>query len=332
MKPYIYENMWTQELEDAIEASPTKPLIAEMFYKYGLKVYAQNTNDDLGRRDMFIMTLDGYPYCGVYVDEVMVHNKTTLSTTYKLQYNYYSNYYRKERGRDNDDRKLLRSTRLSNLMKSLEKNKAVASSIDEINGNRQHEQFIYYTRHGLDTKRTQKNPNTLNIIRLHSLLDSAVNQKSIDEETLEYCKSILDLWNKADENSKLFLHEMASMFENDYYILYEDISDGILVGKAKMTMNDTKDNAVAIEIVEPFQRVKQIEDYENYSELASYITMYKVFTEENDIFKYKTKVKTEGGLLSYVDTYIKELNIAINYTSTNSHFDGVWMFIPLTVA
>ena len=38
MKNYIYDRMWSQELEDAIEQDKVKPLIMELYYKYGMKV------------------------------------------------------------------------------------------------------------------------------------------------------------------------------------------------------------------------------------------------------------------------------------------------------
>ena len=117
MKRYIYQGTWSQELEDAVETSISKPIVEEMFYKFGLTVYAKSNRKD----DSFLMTMEGLPYCEVYAEKVL-NIKTGEEC---ISYAYYSDHYAKERGQDSEDKRTLRSVKLSKLISTIEKNKAL---------------------------------------------------------------------------------------------------------------------------------------------------------------------------------------------------------------
>jgi hypothetical protein len=141
MKPYIFAECYDEALENLIEKDRAKPLIEEMFYQYGLKVmhsipllrvkYGKDvtyvssfelaTSVDV-ISNAFILTLDGLPYCAVYVADL---DKPT--------YCYYSLFYHKDRAKyGNDDRGTLRSIHIDNLLKTIDKNKAMPCDQDII--------------------------------------------------------------------------------------------------------------------------------------------------------------------------------------------------------
>jgi hypothetical protein len=141
MKPYIFAECYDEALENLIEKDRAKPLIEEMFYQYGLKVmhsipllrvkYGKDvtytSNFELATSvdnisNAFILTLDGLPYCAVYVAEL---DKPT--------YCYYTLFYHKDRAKyGNDDRGTLRSIHIDSLLKNIDKNKAMPCDQDII--------------------------------------------------------------------------------------------------------------------------------------------------------------------------------------------------------
>lgn len=142
MKPYIFAECYDEALENLIEKDRAKPLIEEMYYQYGLKVmhsipvarvkfgkeimYTSNFFHELTDKNdcsnAFILTLDGLPYCAVYVADL---DKPT--------YCYYSLFYHKDRAKyGNDDRGTLRSIHIDSLLKTIDKNKAMPCDQDII--------------------------------------------------------------------------------------------------------------------------------------------------------------------------------------------------------
>jgi hypothetical protein len=315
MKRYIYETCWTQGLEDEIESVPnTKALIEEMYYRFGLKVYDKAKG--LGATKSFLMTLDGLPYCEVYTEM----NWNTKKEADELTYCYYSQYYSKSRGSDENDRRTLRSTKLSKLMTTLEKNNAIMPdhthllTFDLIT-----DATLTVRRKGVKAHKSMYDLEDTSTLQL--LLEHAVNKVPLEGETLKGFQVILDKWNKADHDVKQATDKMETMFGNEFYIIGETQEEGFAIASAKVT--EFSNNKVKYELVKPFQRVMSLDDYEHIDEIRPVLTMYKLFLEGED----KQRMMA---LSPMTREYYEDLNIITTYSGypAGSSYIPLWTLIP----
>jgi len=326
MKAYIYESVWTQELEDAIESSPTKPLIMEMFHKFGLKAYARFVSDEYGGNKLdnaFMMTLDGFPYCRVDVSEVSKLDADG-NEVFIPQYSYRSAFYTKARSSSNGDNKTLSSIKLSSLMKTLEKNNAVPTSMEELTDKTAINGIIAQIRNKQAVRETRKNPYDVNPDYIQEALASilAGDNTAMSHDTLNHCKFILDKWQRVDQDNKTYQENMNSILGNEMHILYTDKADGIVVGKVKLELNADKDRVRSVDVVEPFRRYLDIHDYENFADIGGLLTMFKVHLEGLD------RSRIIKDYFYCKDDYLPDLNIASYYTDGQSYDGGIWLCLP----
>lgn len=319
MKNYIYEPMWSQELEDIIENDKAKPLIMEMFYKHGFRVYdVARTNRMLGEVDeegnvhdvtrasyKFMLTLDGLPYCQVFVDDA-----TYKSTTYC----YYSPFYKKERGHDETDRHTIRSAKISGLMRILDKYKCVVETPEVVLGtdatyyipNVAHQVFL---REG-EGKGYIGKPDFSNTQQYEVLHAYMTGTKLTVEKDAEL-KNIFDIWTKSVETERHANDKVRSMYGNDFYILAETIGKGICVGKARFKYEEYADKLMRnppFEITDSFLRVNSLDELEGYDDLKAMVTMYKVWRDANTPAHYLTDDK----IISRDSGYVKDLDVVVS--------------------
>lgn len=332
MKNYIYENLWTQQLEDLIESSLTKPLIIEMYYKYGLKVYDMKLhsiwNKRLHRHDEtreFFMTLNGMCSCSVHTREGK-DNKT--------EYVCYSPFYSKDRAHDDMDRHSIFSVKLSNVIKMIDKNKAIRLDSTEIV---QHHDIVGSIQsmwvRDLGVGKERKRIDILDAHHIQKLLAYTLNEierKDIDEETLSLSKVCLDKWRDVDKNNEMVNTTIRSIFCKDFYLLGVDEGEGLMIGKVVAGVGEgndtlkTESSNIALNEVEPFQRVRSIEDYEYKDDIIPALTMLKLTLEptRNELIKH--------GIPYNLDRVFPDLNVATYYKSRGNYYAGAWLLIPTT--
>lgn len=335
MQAYIYENMWTQELEDAVENSLAKPIVLEMFYKYGLKVIAWQTQSKYSydesayivsaNKDCYILSFNGMPACSVMAEDIGLENGQES----KIEYSIFSKHIVKDRGRDNADRHTLRSVKLSQLIKSIEKRKIMddmdTSIIPSVKS-------LLHTSYGhISTQRDRKRVvDTDNDTEdIHSLLKAffgMVEKDSLSPNTISNGKVILDKLNKTDENNKTHLMELTRMYK-DAYIIYADATDGYVVSRVKVNLTeDVRDYLRKDEDIEeliPTQRVLKLEDHPEFSNFGGVLTMFKVWAEDHIHY---TMVKD---IIPERDTYWKEFDVTSYYKDTKSQHEGAYLCIPM---
>lgn len=315
MKNYMYEPMWSQEIEDMIESgdlTEVKPLVEEMFYKYGLQVY----DIDILKRKVY-MTLDGLPYCDVSAE---------TNNDGGITYLYRSDYYAKERGRDFDDRHTFYSNKLSSLMKALEKKGAVATSTeDALNYNligatiRQLEQGI---------KNTSKSAWDMDAGHMHEMLKvyfGEIDKSDISEESIKHCKVILDTYNKADDNKRHRQERIDSFVANGLYVIGKDYGSGYIMGK--ISMSKDKDNRTITVIEEPFHRVKSISESTLFSNLSGVIPLIKVYFEQRK-GSYSFMGDESDVMIPVTDHYFEDLDVCTTYKTSLSRYVQIWLMIP----
>jgi hypothetical protein len=328
MQNYIYESCWTQALENAIESDGAKPLIMEMFYKYGLRVYEMKVGNPIIE---YLLTLDGFYYGSVWVDEVY----DTNTNTNKIEYCYLSPIFKKQRGTSDRDRQTLRSTKLASLMRTLEKNKAVPSDSKE--ACRGYGHIIRAVNEVLkdinENKRFDKDRTDISVSDMQKLLELVATDMSKNDITVELkdrCKILLDKWNTIDKNADSYKRKARMMFQNPFYVIHKSASLGYVVGKVMYKLDPADyhfTDSDLIEEIEPFRRVLTIEDYES-DELNAIFAMYKIHVEGNPDYEGRYDKQTH---MIWSDTHIRDLNIGAYYSSRDSHYGGAWLVIPLQI-
>ena len=330
MKNYIYDNMWTQELEDTIENDKAKPLIMEMFYKHGFRVYDAEAYTNWGqsyaelkeefynqekRINKFMLTLDGLPYCQVYVDEVAQG---------KTEYCFYSPYFEKERGRDQQDKRTVRSAKISGLMRMLEKYGCVQDSPEKIiTSDSMH--FIpssvgthIIRNSGLPSKPIHSQ------LQQYEVLEAYMTGKRFTVEKDDELKKLFDIWAKEVETERHAVSKVQLMFGNEFYLVIETGGDGICYGKIKFNFDKDSIRGATYEVTDSFQRVKSIDDVDD--EIKPALTMYKIWSESNVPEHYQNK----GKIISNDTGYIKDLEMVVTAGRYGSDdFSMRFLAIPL---
>ena len=334
MKNYIYEPMWTQDLEDMIEADKARPLIMEMFYKYGLRVYAVTSSATMlewiegeekkvtKSRLRYMMTLDGLPYCQVYANE---HSDG------KVDYCFYSPYFEKQRGRDRNDKRTIRASKISGLMRMLDKYSCVMdspervlepSSIKNAGGN------MYYRI----SENTRHNP-VPNIDKDNVMLlaKAYFNGEKLKPEANQQIKEWFDKRTEWEHTERQSSDRVKSTLGNEFYILAESYQDfGICIGKGRLNFTGESVRDAEFEVTDSFQRVPNISDYSNYDELKAPLTMYKIYMED----KYPSQMQLLSNInkiiSNYGGGYSEDLNMLnLNMGSNSDSFSMSILVIPV---
>lgn len=313
MKNYIYESMWTQELEDLIENDKAKPLIMEMFYKHGFRVYqvikqsVGGLNDDERFINKFMLTLDGLPYCQVYVDNM----------TDNTNYCFCSPFYEKERGRDRMDKSTIQSSKISGLMRMLDKYKCVVDTPERVIGT----DAIYYIPATVERELLKDEPRgkpDCTNTEQYEVLKAYMTSTKLPEDKHTAMKNMFDKWTKTMETERHAVEKVQSMFGKDFYILGETSCEGICVGKARIMYKDsTSLRNVPYEITDSFQRVKSLDELEGHDDLKAAVVMYKVWMESNLSPHYQIKNKTLCNEIGYIN----ELDVVSSGTHRGYMFE-----------
>jgi hypothetical protein len=229
--------------------------------------------------------------------------------------------YRKDRGRDDNDKRTLSSTRIANLIRAVEKNKAIPASAEEVMndawGNSPIKSLQRTVERGVSkgsrTKRISDVVSNDDIHEMIKVLIGSKEKKELSNDIITRSKVLLDDWNKVDDNVSSFRENMKTMFENEHYLIHSDASAGMVIGKFIMKLNDLCDD------------VDSYEDYHNANELIPIMTMLKLQLEASDVRTDRVK---DG--IPYADRYFHDLSIASYYTDVVSYYGGAWIFVPLS--
>lgn len=308
MKNYIYDNAWTQELEDLIEADLAKPLIMEMFYKHGLRAYdvtpiktyefnEETESSETKLNYKYMMTLDGLPYCQVYAVKVGKD---------KLQYCYYSPYFEKERGADRDDKRTVRASKISGLMRMLEKYKCVKDDPLDIIGKDTITYAVSSTVNEL-MREVKNNSRHFGVKEQYAVLNAYMTGNKLPTDKHEEIKKLFDIWHKEVETERHANEKVKSLYGNEFYILAESKSAGICIGKAKI--NFKTDEVLMdreVEVTDGFQRVASLDELNDIDDLRPLLTMYKVYIEGHPDLSRRVR---EGKVITSMNAYLPDLEI-----------------------
>ena len=306
MSRYILEGFGSDELEQGLRDSRVFPLVRDLCYKFGLKVLAET---DLAGKQAFQLCLTN----GMAVGKVFVRdidNNGSLAT----EYCYRTPYYRKERGSSEDDKTTLRSTKVSSLIATISRVKAIRS-IDEMvakkMGKLSDAREIMERAMGSTHKSTSELQADEIQALLCAFLGESPNGNHITIDTIK-CKKVLDKYNEADRVRVKKLEEVGRFFHNPFYMIGADQFGHFIVGKVKVTGDKQYD------IVEPFKRYKDITERDD---LIPVMTMTKLAHEGK-------AHRLQGGYIPIVDMYDENLDAVFFYANQATHYDYIWMATP----
>ena len=306
MSRYILAGFESEELEQAIKDSRVYPLVRDLCFKFGLKVLAEA---ELAGKQAFQLCLPN----GMAVGKAFVRdidNNGSLAT----EYCYRTPYYKKERGSSNDDKETLRSTKVSSLIATIGRVKAIPAIpklLDKKMDKLSDAVEIMQRAMGNSGKATYE----LSADEIHALLCSVLgetpsgNHLTIDTAK---CKKVLDKYNEADRVRVKKLEEVDRFFRNPFYMIGADSFGHFIVGKVKIT------GEKQYEIVEPFSRYKDITERDD---LIPVMTMTKLAYEGKG-------ARMQNGYIPVMDVYDEGLDAVFFYTGQPTHYDYAWMATP----
>jgi hypothetical protein len=305
MSRYILAGFESEELEQTIKDSRVYPLIRDLCFKFGLKVLAET---DLAGKQAFQLCLTN----GMAVGKVFVRdidNNGSLAT----EYCYRSPYYRKERGSSEDDKTTLRSTKISSLIATIGRVKAIPDIpklLDKKMNKLSDAIEIMERKMGSTFKSTSELQADEIQALLCAFLGESPNGNHITIDTIK-CKKVLDKYNEADRVRVKKLEEVDRFFRNPFYMIGADKFGHFIVGKVKITGDKQYD------IVEPFKRYKDITERDD---LIPVMTMTKL--------AYEGKQSMQNKYIPIVDMYDENLDAVFFYQGQATHYDYIWMATP----
>jgi hypothetical protein len=302
---YILDGFGSEELEQSLKDSRVFPLVRDMCHKFNLRVLAETVL--AGKQAFQLCLLNGMAVGKAFVRDI--ESNGNLAT----EYCYRTPYYRKDRGRDNDDKETLRSTKVSSLIATIGRVKAIPSVdklLEKKMGKLSDAVEIMQQQMGNHNKATYE----LSADEIHALLCSVLGETpSGNHLTIDAikCKKVLDKYNEADRVRVKKLEEVDRFFRNPFYMIGADLFGHFIVGKVKVT------GEKQYEIVEPFNRYKDITERDD---LIPVMTMTKL--------AYEDKYRMQNGYIPVADKYDENLDAVFFYQGQATHYDYIWMATP----
>ena len=304
MSRYILAGFESEELEQVLKAADAFPLIREICHKFGLKVLAET--ELVGGRQAFQLCLPNGMAVGKAYAQMNADNK--------LEYCYRTPYYKKERGSSDEDKQTLRSTKVSSLMATLSRVKAILS-VDDLLGKKMTKlssaMEIMETAMGSTHKSTSELQADEIQALLCAFLGETPNGNHLTIDTIK-CKKVLDKYNEADRIRVKKLEEVGRFFRNPFYMIGADSFGHFIVGKVKI-VGDKQ-----YEIVEQFKRYKDITERDD---LIPVMTMTKLAYEGKNH-------RMQNGYIPATDMYDENLDAVFFYQQQATHYDYIWMATP----
>lgn len=301
VEKYFVEGFGSEEKYEELKTSKIFPLVRELQFTYGLKIYQKSQGDG------YMMS---HPN-GFAVSHVWYDHDTT-------QYNYRSPWYKKQRGSSAQDRETVSSVKISSLMATLKRMEAVPDQAKSTN------HYVRRLADAVSRLRRDLGSHTkehgLTGDEVHALMLMALGRNpnsdwvQVDQNK---CQLILDKFENADNIKKTKIEESNRFFTNPFYMIGVDANDHYLVGKFKLTTVSSDYAQMKYETVEPFKR------YSSYEQLAEFIpvmTMTKL--------AYETSNHSKQGVIPITDLYDSSLDAVFMYNSRPSQFDHAWMVTP----
>lgn len=235
-------------------------------------------------------------------------------------YNYRSPFYAKERGRNTADRETIHSKKLSTLMGTLKRQNVVPSIgrlIDQQAEVWHRGMGVMKETFGKSTKQVDINADVLHAL-LQKILGVSPDTKAYQIDT-NICQELLDKYNKLDKIKEEKEQEVNRFFGNEFWCVGADNNGHLLVGSVKQIPTvSTQRLHDAYQIVKPFKRVCNLDEYEN---LKPIMLMMKVHMQD------KTD-KFIANTIPQTSVFLSDLDMIITYSFFLDSYNFVWALTP----
>jgi hypothetical protein len=308
----------------AIATSECKTLIREICFKYDLKVLCTVERQDAVDKKSFLLVRDGWNPIGEVYSRILRNDDGNNFT----EYSFYSHYYEKARGKSVDDKHTLRSKKISSLMTTIKKMKAIPS--DAVATTRKHTMqwadniSSYEGKLGMERKSVSDagfHASDLQAIMEYVLGESP--NTNMTAAIQDKCKIALDKYKSIDKMNDSTRQELSRLFDTAFYVVGASQNDYLVVGIARCTntLSASSRSNYEFEMVKP---IKLVDNLEEFPELLSVMTMWKAQRESEG-----SNRKLLGGVLPITTSTVnKELDLVIDYEYGTTPYHFVWLMTP----
>jgi hypothetical protein len=308
----------------AIATSECKTLIREICFKYDLKVMCTVERQDAVDKKAFLLVKDGWNPIGEVYARILRDNDDKDFT----EYSFFSLYYEKARGKNADDRRTLRSKKISSLMTTIKKMKAIPP--DAVATTRKHTNQWGDNIHSFEGKlgleRKSISDAGFHAIELQAMMEYVLGESPNTNMTAaiqDKCKIALDKYRSIDKMNSSTREELSRMFDTAFYVVGANHADTLVVGVARCTntLSASSRSAYEFEMVKP---IKLVDNLEEFPELLSVMTMWKAQRESEG-----SNRKLLGGVLPIATSTVnKELDLVIDYEYGTTPYHFAWLMTP----
>lgn len=307
MNDRLFHAVSDASLKEEVLSNAVLPLVRELNYAYGLKVYVKNHHNGY----------NGYGMCneeGLPIAKVFFHDDSFC---------YNAPYQQKSRGTDEFDRQTYRSKKLSTLMSTLKKADVITTT-DKVLFHNKRRLTDLVTR--VSNSFEDRGKDNLPPAHAQKLLQAMVEGKDINsfsESDRGLYLKILDEYKNIDIMKEVKKKGVESMFK-DCYLVLADTNGHYIVSESsyEYTSNGSSVGSVYLNIkpTTPFKRVKDLSEYPS---LLATMTMLKV--NLGDEFRPFSGA-TSNNLFPRGDKYISDLDVVYGYERNGgSNFDMGWL-------
>jgi hypothetical protein len=307
MSRYILAGFENEELEQAIREHETFPLVRELCFNFNLRVLCEAELG--GTRSAVQMCLPN----GMAVGKVYMGKNGDD----RAEYCYRTPYYKKDRGSSDEDKQTIRSVKVSSLIATLKRVKAIPS-IEKMLEKKMSKlgDAIEIVQKAMGN--TYKSASELQADEVQALLCAFLGESPsgshVAVDTIK-CKKVLDKYNEADRVRVKKLEEVGRFFHNPFYMIGADSFGHFIVGKVKVI------GEKQYEIVEQFKRYKDITERDD---LIPIMTMTKLAHQGDNNHAYRL----QNGYIPVTDMYDENLDAVFFYHTQATHYDYAWMATP----
>lgn len=314
MSKYILKTMNSiDEMEAVLKENICFPLVREIEFKYGLKVYKiSGENKAKSTPHFFLCYSNGMPCAEVWATKNQEWDANKGTHVEYSEFHFKTPYYQKARASSDSDRQTVSSRKISTLMGTIQRQKII-KPVEKIFSDAYKDDFknareIMKNAFGKSNKYESVSMDTIHALVAHALGESPHRYGlSLD---LNLCKILLDKFNKADSIKTEREEEAHRFFSNPFYAIGVDKNNHYLIGKFKLVGDQ-------VAIVEDFNRVQSLDHKED---LSSILIMIKISNEG------KQNIDRNGFL--NCDTYDANLDVLYKQAWYRDDTDLVWTFIP----
>ena len=308
MSKYILKSVAGDSLEEmdkTLKESICFPLVREIEFKYGLKVYK------ISRDHFYLCYPNGLP-CGTVSakreKEWDIHKGTHVE---HWEYQFKTPYYKKARTSPNSDKHTVSSKKISTLMGTIQRQKVI-KDVTAIFKNYKN-QIAYAKEIMVDSFGRSNKYESVSMDAIHALVAHALGENpnsyglSLD---LHLCKILLDKFNKADSIKAEKIKESDRFFSNSFYAIGVDTNKHIIIGKFTLVGD-------VMTIIEDFSRVKSLDHKED---LTAILTMMRVANEGRENLS----------LDCFINSNVYDADLDVIYKNVHYHdeTDFQWTLIP----